>query len=241
MEEDLPESSSATRGAHIAMPPLILLVDADRVLLRRIDELLSEAGHLVAAVTSFPEAKRLLDSVSPDLLIAGVRLGAFNGLHLAVRSRIDHPLLPVIITNAVPDPVLEAEAGRQGALFIVDPLQHPEFLGRVRSALERRARRLQPIRRWTRKQVPGVLEAELAASPVRICDVSYGGLRLAYGDERALPDVFELTVPDAGITVKARSVWTFRSSATEEFWCGAELIDTGSPEMTGWRDFVDAT
>jgi DNA-binding response OmpR family regulator len=241
MDGDSRQFPAAMRGAHIAMPALILLVDADRVLLRRIDERLSEAGYLVAAVSTFNEAKRLLDSVSPDLLIVGVRLDAFNGLHLAVRSRIEHPLLPVIVTNASADPLLEAETLNQGAEFIAKPLEHPEFLSRVKEAVERRARQQQPIRRWTRKHVAGVIEAELAARPARIFDVSYGGLRLAFGAERPVPDQFEVSVPDAGITVKARPVWAYRSPTTDEFWCGAELIDTLSPEMSGWRAFVDAT
>jgi len=241
MDGDLREVPAAMRGAHIAMPALILLVDADRVLLRRIDELLSDAGYLVAAVSSFHEAKHLLDSVSPDLLIVGVRLDAFNGLHLAVRCRIEHPLLPVIVTNASADRLLEAETQIQGAEFIANPLEHPQFLTRVKDAVERRARHQQPIRRWSRKQVAGVLEAELAASPARIFDVSYGGLRLAFGNERQMPDLFEVTVPEVGVTVQARSVWTYRSPTTDEFWCGAEVIDRGSTEMAGWRDFVDAT
>ena len=82
------------------MPALILLVDADRTILKKTEMLLSAQGHLVIAVSSFQEAKGLLNSVSPDLLIADVRLDAFNGLHLAARSRLDHPGLPVIITHA---------------------------------------------------------------------------------------------------------------------------------------------
>jgi DNA-binding response OmpR family regulator len=223
------------------MPALILLVATDKVVLHRTEDLLSEAGYLVAAVNTFGRAKVLLDSVSPDLLIADVRLESFNGLHLAVRSRIDHPLLPVLITHAAPDAVLENEATRQGATFVVKPLENPEFLPLVKAALEQHGRRQPTIRRWRRKRVASVVEAELAAAPARICDVSYGGLRLAFGDERRLPEVFEVTVPQVGLTVKARSVWTFRSSTSGEFWCGAEVLDAGASEASGWRDFVDAT
>ena len=223
------------------MPALILLVATDKTVLQRTDNLLSEAGYLVAAVNTFERAKVLLDSLHPDLLVADVRLGAFNGLHLAVRSRIAHPLLPVIITHASPDPVIENEAKRQGAAFIVKPLENPEFVRRVKAALEQYGRRQPKIRRWPRKRVAAVVEAEFAASPARICDVSYGGLRLAFGDERRLPEVFKVTVPHAGLTVKARSVWTFRSPTSDEFWCGAEVLDADAPEMTGWRHFVDAT
>jgi DNA-binding response OmpR family regulator len=221
------------------MAPLILLVATDLTARRRIDHLLSDAGYLVAASSSFQHAKQLLDSVSPDLVIADVRLDAFNGLHLAVRCRVNHPLVPVIITHDSADALLEAEASRLGASFIVDPLNDPAFLPRVRDALHNYRQRQQPIRRWRRKQVEKVIEAELGAAAARVCDVSYGGLRLALGTEPPLADVFDVRVPDAGVTVKARSVWKFRSPTTDEFWCGVELVDTDVPGMSVWREFVD--
>ena len=223
------------------MPALILLVATDTKVLQRTEELLSATGYLVAPATTFEHAKVLLNSLSPDLLIAEVRLDAFNGLHLAVRSRIDHPLLPVIITHASPDVVLENEAKRQGASFIVKPLENPEFLRRVAEAIEEHARRQPTIRQWPRKRVAGVVEAEFAAEPARICNVSYGGLRLAFDTERSLPEVIELTVTRAGLTVKARPVWTSQSPTSGEYLCGAAVVDAGTSEMSGWRDFVDAT
>lgn len=222
------------------MPALILLVGSDWRDLKRTERVLSAAGHLVAAVSSFQEAKRLMYSVNPDLLIADVRLDAFNGLHLAVRSRLDYPNRPVIITQAWPDAVLENEAKRQGAAFVVNPLENPEFLVLVQSALEKHGRMQRAIRRWPRKQMSFVLEAQLAASQARIFDVSYGGLRLAFGEKRRLPEVFDVTLPSVGLTVKARPVWMTRSPMIDEFWCGAELVDTGTPAMTRWRDFVDS-
>src|SRR5207248_9118840 len=100
------------------MPALILLVSSDPAARHRTDVLLSEAGHLVASAASLPQAKRLLDRVYPDLVVADVRLDAFNGLHIALRCRTDHPLLPLIITHNVADPILQAEALRRGAAFV---------------------------------------------------------------------------------------------------------------------------
>jgi len=96
----------------------------------------------VLAVSSFQYAKHSLNVDPPDLLVADVRLEAFNGLHLAARSRIDNPGLPVIITNISPDTVLESQARDLGAIYIVNPLENPEFLQYVRAAFDesRRAR-----------------------------------------------------------------------------------------------------
>jgi DNA-binding response OmpR family regulator len=222
------------------MPALILLVATDTKVLHRTEGLLSETGYLVATAATFEQAKVLLNSLNPDLLVAEVRLGAFNGMHLAARSRVDHPLLPVIITHQTPDLVLENEARRHGAIFMVKPLENPEFLPRVKEAIEDHGRRQPTIRRWPRKRIAGVVEAEFATEPVRICNVSYSGFKLAFGHQRNLPEVFDLTVPGAGLTLKARTVWTSRSPIRDEYWCGAEVVDAGPPETSQWRDFVDA-
>jgi DNA-binding response OmpR family regulator len=224
-----------------SMPALILLVELDHRLLQRTEALLSNAGHLVACASSFHDAKRLLESVSPDLLIAAVKLDAFNGIHLAVPPRRGHPRAPVMITNPYPDPVLEAEAARVGASFIADPVNNPDFLPRVADTLER-SRRSQPlIRRWPRKQVTGTLQAEIEAVAARVFDVSYGGLRLAFNRRRSLPDHFDLQLRDQGITVKARAVWTYASPYSDEFWCGAEVLEQTEPATAGWRALVDAS
>jgi DNA-binding response OmpR family regulator len=223
------------------MPALILLVDADRTALQRTEALLSNAGHLVACAASYHEAKRLLDSVSPDMLIVGVRLDAFNGLHLAVRSRREYPLPPVIVTSPFPDAVVQTEVERIGALFIADPLNNPDFLPCVADALERH-RQTQPlVRRWPRKQIQGTLEAQLGAQSARVFDVSYGGLRFSLDHERPLPDQFDVTLRESGVTVTARPVWTCVSPYSDEFWCGAEVVDGAEPATADWRALVDAT
>src|SRR5687768_13093701 len=99
------------------MRALVILVNGDRRALQQTDALLSEAGHLVAALSSFTEAKKLLDSVIPDLLVADIRLDAFNGLHLASCSHHEHPDIPVIITHEYADAIFEAQAGEYGARF----------------------------------------------------------------------------------------------------------------------------
>src|SRR3954465_13710195 len=126
------------------MPALILLVESDRTVLRPSGALLSPDGHLVAGVSTYHDAKHLMDSVSPDMLIVGVRLDAFNGMHPAVRSRREYPLPPVMITSPTPGAVVDPEARPIGATFIVNPLENAEFLPRVAAALEEH-RRPQPL------------------------------------------------------------------------------------------------
>ena len=161
---------------------------------------------------------------------------AYNGLQLAIRSRLDHPNLPVIITNEWPDATFEAEAKRQGAIFVAAPLDNPEFLRIVRMAIAQ-SRRTQPaIRRWLRKPVPGTMRVNAADALAQIVDMSHGGVRLAFSQQADIPAVFDITLPQVGITVKAHRVWTGRRPINEQL-CGAELEETATPS---WRQFVDS-
>src|SRR5579862_2272203 len=138
------------------MSALIVLVNADPRALRHAEAKLSDEGYLVAAVGTVVEARRVIDSASPDLVIADLRLGADNGLELALRTRVDHPDVPVIITHKDEDAAVESEARHYGATFIAEPLANPHFLPRVHAALERRRAAQAPIRRWPRITAAGV-------------------------------------------------------------------------------------
>jgi|SRR4051812_31168838 DNA-binding NtrC family response regulator len=113
----------------------VLVVESDPAELSSTVALLESAGYRVATASAFEEAKLLLANQSPDLLITGLRLGPYNGLHLVLRSRVDHPAMAAIVTTRVSDPVLEAEAHRQHAGFLLTPLHAGDFLAAVSQSL----------------------------------------------------------------------------------------------------------
>ena len=117
------------------MSSLVVLVHTDPDVLHRAETLLYDAGCAVVSASTFQAARKALDCVEPDLLIADVRLDDYNGLHLAILSRLERPRTRVIITHHGPDSMLEREARRWEAAFIADPLANPDFLPSVRSAL----------------------------------------------------------------------------------------------------------
>jgi DNA-binding response OmpR family regulator len=217
------------------MSALVILVNADPRALRHLEAQLSDDGYLVAAINSFVDARELLESVTPDLLVADIRLERFNGLQLAIRSHFDHPDVPVIVTHVQEDPVAEAEAKRYGVSFVAAPLENPNFLARVRSLVDSRRQAQRPMRRWPRKSVPGVVEVDAAAGRAHVVDMSYGGVRLAFDQPREIPTTFDIMLPPLGITVQANRVWT--REHTDQFACGAEVVKTAAHD---WRRFVDA-
>jgi len=81
----------------------------------------SAAGHEITVLSDFASARLELDRQPPDLLVAQVRLGAFNGLHLAIRAR-GRGLPTQTILVGEPDAVLENEAKQQRARYLAWPV-----------------------------------------------------------------------------------------------------------------------
>jgi DNA-binding response OmpR family regulator len=75
---------------------------------------LTDAGLRVTVVTSFKAARASLEA-RPALLISEVRLGEYNGLHLALRAR--HQGIHAIVLGA-DDPVTRHEAESIGAEYL---------------------------------------------------------------------------------------------------------------------------
>ena len=217
------------------MSALVILVNADPRALRPLEALLSDNGYLVAAIDSFLEARDLLNSVTPDLLVADIRLERFNGLQLAIRTRLEHTDVPVIVTHFQEDPVAEAEAKRYGVSFIAAPLENPEFLPNVRSLVDGRRQTERPMRRWPRKLVPGAVEVNAAAGRAQLVNMSYGGVQLAFDPSLTIPQTFDITVHPIGVTVQATRIWTRDES--DRLSCGAEVVKAGEAD---WRRIVDA-
>jgi DNA-binding response OmpR family regulator len=115
------------------MPYSVLVVDGRPLVLARLVEPLRDAGYDVIAATTFEAARQRLAVHTPNLLIAASRLGLFNGMHLVVRGRIDHPTMAAILTTHMKDPLLEAEASTYGAACVLTPETSAELLELVSS------------------------------------------------------------------------------------------------------------
>ena len=114
------------------MATKILVVDDDSSVRLMLLQLLGTAGYDVLSAATFEEGRQLVDTGNPDLLLVDIRLSQFNGLQLAVRSRVNHPHRPVIVMTGHSDPVLEAEARRHGAEFVEKPLHPGRLIDMIR-------------------------------------------------------------------------------------------------------------
>jgi DNA-binding response OmpR family regulator len=114
----------------------VLIVDDDSATRSGLSQLLEHAGYDSTAVGTFDEALRIMRTTPPDLLITDIRLDAYNGLQLVINSRP----IPAIVITGFADPVLEAEARRGGAAYVVKPVKPSELLELIKEKLSMRNR-----------------------------------------------------------------------------------------------------
>ena len=81
----------------------------------------------------------------------------------------------------------------------------------------------------------------LGAAEGKVVDLSYGGLRLEMAEpvEPRSTAPREINLPDAGLAVHARAVWTRPLEAGGKWWCGVEVNEDDPMVVDAWRRFVD--
>jgi two-component system response regulator YesN len=82
----------------------------------------------VVTSDAFQDARKLLLEETVDVLITDVRLGAFNGLQLAVIARDRDPDMGIIVFSGYDDPVLQTEAAQLRARYLVKPVSFDQLL-----------------------------------------------------------------------------------------------------------------
>jgi CheY-like chemotaxis protein len=118
-------------------PFTALLVEPDDVWRVLTKTALTAGGLYVTAVGTYDEAVPLL-ATAPLLLMTEIRLGAYNGLHLAMRGRTIRPDIKLVVTGEFRDAVLQREADFIGATLVSKPVTANELLAAVyRTAVRR--------------------------------------------------------------------------------------------------------
>jgi DNA-binding response OmpR family regulator len=191
----------------------------------------------VLSANTFAEGRRLLGEQAPDLLIADLRLGEYNGLQLVAAAPV---AIPSIIVTGFPDAVLQAEALKLGARYITKPIAAGALLAMIEetivSAGQRQSRG--STRRWDRKPVAGKISAQVEHVQARIVDVSYGGVRLEIEREQSLPTSFRITVANPALSIDVDLVWETRSG--DRRWvCGAAIASGNAAAVNDWATLVD--
>jgi DNA-binding response OmpR family regulator len=106
----------------------VLVVDDEPALLDAVKYAFERAGLEVVACRSFEDARARILAEDFDALVTDVRLGAFNGLQLAVIARNRLPKLAIVVFSGFDDPVLREEASGLGAAYLVKPVTGERLL-----------------------------------------------------------------------------------------------------------------
>jgi DNA-binding NtrC family response regulator len=96
----------------------VLVVDPSTALIEMVAQLLTSAGLTVVSCRSFEESHAYLEANTPLAIVSGVRLGAFNGLHLAALATQRTPGLKAVVYAGSEDAGLRSEALACGAIFL---------------------------------------------------------------------------------------------------------------------------
>ena len=106
-------------AAH--QPLSALVVDVDPIFVSELAPIVTAAGFRVLALSDFAAARHELYVCRPEVLVANVRLGAFNGIHLAYLAKINKPDTRAMIYGEE-DQLLAGEVQSAGAFWVRAPL-----------------------------------------------------------------------------------------------------------------------
>lgn len=99
-----------------------LVVDPDHVDRVFVHSSLAAAGFSVTTTNTYEEGNVALVANPPSVLVTAIRLGAFNGIHLALRGRAERARMALLVTSSIHDAVLQRDAEQIGATFILTPV-----------------------------------------------------------------------------------------------------------------------
>jgi hypothetical protein len=102
-------------AAH--QPRCALVVDIDPIFVSELVPIVTDGGLRVLPLTEFAAARHELYICRPDVLVANVRLGAFNGIHLVYLAKINNPETRALIYGQ-DDRILAREVQSAGAFWV---------------------------------------------------------------------------------------------------------------------------
>jgi CheY-like chemotaxis protein len=221
----------------VTTPYRVLIVEDDEATRSGLAALLTNAGYVVLSASTFVDGRRALAEQAPDLLIADLRLGVYNGLQLVAVAPL---AVPSIIVTGFPDPVLQAEARKLGAHYVIKPVDVEALLTLIKDTIASGGPRPSrgSTRRWDRMPVAGKVSAQVENAHARIVDVSYGGVKFEIERDQSLPPSFRITVASPPLSVDVDLVWETRSG--DRHWvCGAAISSGNAAAVHDWATLVD--
>jgi DNA-binding response OmpR family regulator len=212
----------------------VVIVNPDPAAVAEQAHKLHLAGYRMIAASTFAETRALLSVYQPQALVSTVRLGDYNGLHLAIVARMKHGPVPTILIGEA-DHLLEQDAANAGAHYMRLPVSVDELVQAVRE----RVQQARPLRRCLRTAPDQPIPVLAGGAAGRLVDVSEIGIGVALGPGATAPTVddVEVSIAVCGVTLNGRRIW--HRLIGGEVRCGIALALPTSDDVLRWRLVID--
>ena len=113
----------------------LLIVDGDPATRKGLETILQEWGYHVRSASGEAEARDLVESYDPGIVISSVVMPPLSGADLLRLLKAGNPHRPVVLVTAHTNVDLAVESMKQGAEdFITRPIDYPKLLAILKSA-----------------------------------------------------------------------------------------------------------
>src|SRR5580765_105190 len=113
----------------------VLIVDDEPAIREVLEMILQEWGYDVRLASDGAEAKQLVESYDPEIVISDVVMPQLSGLDLLRCLKIGNASRPVILITAHASIDLAVEAMKQGAQdFVTKPMDYPKLRAILKAA-----------------------------------------------------------------------------------------------------------
>jgi len=113
------------------------VVDSDAERRASVVKIIASGGFQVTEAETFAVARRALAAQPPAVLIAALKLGEYNGLHLVLRARAAPLRVDTLVIADETSADFRREVQNMGAAFVIEPVSAPELLAAVVRSLFR--------------------------------------------------------------------------------------------------------
>jgi ActR/RegA family two-component response regulator len=96
---------------------------------------LARAGYVTRTAHTFGDAIAMMTIIEPAAIVVSLELGAYNGLHVLLRSAVDYPATRVIVVGPASAPIEDEARALGAAAYIARPVGADALVDAVNSVL----------------------------------------------------------------------------------------------------------
>ena len=130
--------------------PLVLVIDDDTDTVKLVTLTIQKAGYRVQHANSGGEALKLMDTVSPDVIVLDVMMPLMSGMEVMRSLKAKFPWPPPVIMFTAKGQIEDKVEGMEAGAFryLVKPVSRELLLEAIRDAVSEKRGRPRLLGRW---------------------------------------------------------------------------------------------